>query len=158
MGDWNAHIGTRKCGVVMSADLGDCGGSRGQRWYLMERCSQCRAVAQRSRGAALECGCVRLGWLVLHGRCPSDPLGRITCHHGPHQSVLDLAIVLRAARVDVHVVRVRETDFDHRALVATVEVGSQGVVSEAPLEGTGGLPAERPVRIKLTSAEVSVFR
>ena len=101
----------------------------------MERCFQCRAVAQRLRGVALEGGCVCLGWLVLNGRCPSDPLGRITCHHGPHQSVLDLAIVPRAARVDVRVVRVRETDCDHRALVATVEVGSPSVVSEEPMEG-----------------------
>ena len=95
---------------------------------------------------------------MLNGRCPSDPLGRITCHHGPHQSVLDLAIVPRAARADVRVVRVRETDCDHRALVATVEVGSRGVVLEEPMAGAEGLPAERPVRIKLTSAEVSVFR
>ena len=142
----------------MSEDLGDCGGPRGRRWYHVERCSQCRAVAQRSRGAALECGCVRLGWLVLNGRCPSDPLGRITCHHGPHQSVLDLAIVPRAARADVCVVWVHETDFDHRALVATVKVGSPGVLSEEPMEGAGGLPTERPVCIKHTSAEVSVFR
>ena len=158
MGDWNAHIGTRQCGVVLSEDLGDCGGPRGRRWYHMTRCSQCRAVAQRSRGAALERGCVRLGWLVLNGRCPSDPLGRITCHHGPHQSVLDLAIVPRVARADVRVVRVREDDVDHRALVATVSVGSPCVVSEEPLEGVGVLPAERPVRVKLTGAEVSVFR
>ena len=99
----------------------------------MERCSQCWAVAQRSRGAPLEHGCVHLGWLVLNGRCPSDPLGRITCHHGLHQLVLDLAIVPRAFRADVRGVRVRKTDFDHRALVATVEVGSTGVVSEEPM-------------------------
>ena len=66
-------------------------------------------------------------------------------------------IVPRAARADVHVVWVREDDLDHRVLVATVEVGSPGVVSEELMEGTGGLPTERPVRIKLTSAEVSVF-
>ena len=95
-------------------------------------------VAQRSRGAALERGCVRLGWLVLNGRCCSDPLGCITCHHGPHQSVLDLAIVPRAAKADVRVVRVRETDCDHQALVATVEVSSRGLASVAPLEGAEG--------------------
>ena len=115
-------------------------------------------MAQRSRGVALDRGCIRLGWLVLNGRCPSDPLGRITCRHGPHQSVLDLAIVPRAARADVRVVRVRERDCDHRALVATVEVGSPSVVSAEPLEGASGIPVERPVRIKLTGAEVSVFR
>ena len=120
MGDWNAQIGIQKCGVVMSADLGDCGGLRGWCWYHVERCSQCQVVAQRLRGVALDCGCIRLGWLVLNGRCPSDPLGRITCHHGPHQLVLDLAIMPWVARVDVRVVRVRETDCDHRALVATV--------------------------------------
>ena len=158
MGDWNAHVGTRKCGDVLSADFGDCGGPRGRRWYHVERCSQCRAVAQRSRGAALDRGCVRLGWLVLNGRCPSDPLGCITCHHGPHRSVLDLAIVPRAARADVRVVRIRETDCDHRALVATLEVGSPSGVSEEPMEGTSGVPAERPVCIKLTGTEVSVFR
>ena len=158
MGDWNAHIGTRTCGDVMSADLGDYGRPRGQRWYHVGWCSQCRAVAQRSRGAALERGCVRLGWLVLNGRCPFDPLGRITCHHSPHQLVLDLAIMPWAARADVRVVRVCETNCYHRALVATVEVGSQGVVSEEPIEGAEGLPAAHPVHIKLTSAEVLVFR
>ena len=142
---------------MLSADLGDCGGPRGRRWYHVERCSQCRAVAQRSRGAALERGCVRMGWLVLNGHCLSDPLGRITCHHGPRQSVLDLAIMPQAARADVCVVQVREMDCDHRALVATVEVGSPSVVSEEPMEGAKGVPAERPIRIKLTSAEVSVF-
>ena len=64
----------------------------------------------------------------------------------------------RAARADVCVVRVREDDLDHRALVATVAVGSPGVVSEEPMEGVGGLPTEHPIRIKLTSAEVLVFR
>ena len=68
--------------------------------------------------------------------------------------VLDLAIVPRAARADVHVVWVREDGLDHRALVATVEVGSPGVVSEELVEGAGGVPMERPVRIKLTSTEV----
>ena len=58
--------------------------------------------------------------------------------------------MVRAARADVRVVWVRKTDFDHRALVATVEVGSPGVVSEEPMEGAGGLPMERPVCIKLT--------
>ena len=142
----------------MSEDLGDCGGPRGWRWYHVERCSQCQAVAQRSRGAALDRGCVRLGWLVLNGRCSSDPLGRITCRHGPHQSVLDLAIMPRVARADVCVVRVCETDCDHRALVATVEVGSPRVVSEEPMEGAQGVPAERLVCIKLTGAEVLIFR
>ena len=42
--------------------------------------------------------------------------------------------------------------------MATVEMGSPGVVSEEPVAGAGGLPMERPVRIKLTSAEVLVFR
>ena len=157
MGDWNAHIGTRKCEVVMSEDLGDCGGPRGQHWYHVERCSQCQVVVQQSRGAALERGCVRLGWLVLNGCCPSDPLGHITCHHGPHQSVLDLAIMPPVARADVRVVWVREDDLEHRALVATVEVGSPGVVSEELVAGAGGLPMERPIRIKLTSTEVLVF-
>ena len=64
----------------------------------------------------------------------------------------------RVARVDVCVVLVHEDDSDHRALVATVAVGSPGVVSEEPMEGAGGLLTERPIRIKLTSTEVSVFR
>ena len=51
----------------------------------------------------------------------------------------------QVARADVCVVWVREDDLDHRALVATVEVGSPGVVSEEPMEGAGGLPMERPV-------------
>ena len=134
------------------------------RWAAGSALVPCDAVFSVSGGSTtisrggIRAGCVRLGWLVLNGRCPSDPLGRITCHHGPHQSVLDLAIVPRVARADVRVVWVREDDVDHRALVATVSVGSPCVVSEEPLEGVGVLPAERPVRVKLTGAEVSVFR
>ena len=70
-----------------------------------------------ARGNSLHRWCVRMGWLVLNGRCRSDGSGSATHYHGSRRSVIDLSLAPRSACADMRVLPVRGGTAGHHALV-----------------------------------------
>ena len=99
-----------------------------------------------ARGAALDWACTRHSWVVLNGRCRSDPAGSFTNYHLSRRTVLDLAIVPRVARADLRVVPVVSALWGHRGLLVHLHVLSDSVVEASPAV------TFRPARVKLTPA------
>ena len=104
-----------------------------------------------ARGAALDRACTRHSWVVLNGRCRSDPAGSFTNYHLSRRTVLDLAIVPRVARADLRVVSVLLVPWGHRGLLVHLHIFLDSVAA--------ALPAVTfcPVHVKLTPAQSLAF-